>query len=218
MAVMRSNITLAAMAPSPSAMYDPVRMQKLLFLIDAEIAGWIDGPHFNFRPHNYGPLDIDVYVTLKELAATGHVRIDRNRPHRRYKLTEEGCAQGQDNLADFPPTASSYIRRANQWVLATSVEDLLSAIFQRYPEMAVNTIVPQLVPGSHPRRQSGIAAIQTGLARSIDCVGILDERPDYASDVADDAEALRSDWQRVGGDIRSALTKHDSTRGRACGA
>lgn len=215
MAIMRSNITLAAMAPSPSAMYDPVRVQKLLFLIDAEIAGWIDGPHFNFRPHNYGPLDIDVYLTLEELAATGHVRIDRSRPHCGYKLTEEGRVRGQGSLADFPATASSYIRRANQWIVATSLEDLLSAIFQQYPGMAVNTIVPQVVPGPHPWRRSGTAAIRTGLARSIDYMGVLDERPDNASDVAVDAEALRSDWQRVGGDIRSALTRHDSTRGRA---
>lgn len=209
MAIARSNITLAAMTPSPLAVYDPVRMQKLLFLIDAEIAVWIDGPHFNFRPYNYGPFDVDVYITLEKLAAVGHVHIDRTRPHCRYKLTKEGRVQGQTTMADLSATASSYVRRANRWVLATSFGDLLSAIYHRYPEMAVNTIVPQLVPESPKRtRRSGVAAALTGLARSIDYMAVLDEQADDASGVADDAEALRRDWRRTGSEIRAALTKH----------
>lgn len=116
-------------------------------------------------------------------------------------------------MAGLSATASSYVRRANQWVLTTSFGDLLSAIYHRYPEMAVNTIVPQLVPGSPQRtRQSGVAAALTGLARSIDYMGVLDEQADDASDVADDAEALGGDWRRTGSDIRAALTRHVDSR------
>lgn len=213
MVITRSKITLTAMAPSPLAVYDPVRMQKLLFLIDAEIAAWIDGPHFNFRPYNYGPFDVDVYITLEKLAAAGHVHIDRTRSHRRYKLTEEGHVLAQATMAGLSVTASSYVRRANQWILTTSFEDLLSAIYHRYPEMAVNTIVPQLLPGASRRtRLSGIAAALKGLARSVDCMGVLDEQAGDASDVADDAEALGRDWRRTGSDIRAAMTRHMDSR------
>ena len=54
----RAEIVLAAMAAGGRGMsYDGLRMQKLLFLIDAEIPELVKGPHFEFAAYNYGPFD-----------------------------------------------------------------------------------------------------------------------------------------------------------------
>lgn len=140
----RSDVVLAAMVPAPRDVWlDPVRAQKLLFLIDKEIPTFIGGPHFNFQPYNYGPFDVDVYLELEALTAESYVHTDRTWHHLRYKLTTKGVACGTSALASIPDKASRFIERACEWMLAASFSDLLSAIYRRYPEMAVNALSPQ---------------------------------------------------------------------------
>ena len=107
-------------------------------------------------------------------------------------------------LASLPKRASHYIGRACSWILMTDFVDLLSAIYRRYPEMTVNTVVPQLVPRSSHKTQSVGNALLTGLARSIDYMGSLDETSYRLSD----AEAIADAWQRTGDDIRTAMEKN----------
>ena len=71
----RAEIVLAAMAAGGRGMsYDGLRMQKLLFLIDAEIPELVEGPHFEFAAYNYGPFDKNVYAVLRDLDRRGQVR------------------------------------------------------------------------------------------------------------------------------------------------
>ncbi len=52
----RGDILAAAFAAAgPGAAFDPIRVQKLLFLIDREVTERIGGPFFHFRPYHYGP-------------------------------------------------------------------------------------------------------------------------------------------------------------------
>jgi len=54
----RGDLVLAALAAGGvGASYSPVQVQKLLFLIDREAANLVDGPHFSFRPYDYGPFE-----------------------------------------------------------------------------------------------------------------------------------------------------------------
>ena len=53
MARQRFDVVLAVMAAGGAgARYDPVRVQKLFFLIDREIPEFIDGPYFHFEPYD----------------------------------------------------------------------------------------------------------------------------------------------------------------------
>ena len=47
----RRDTILAAMSPAGTGQFTPVRIQKLLFLIDRNIARDTDGPHFQFEPY-----------------------------------------------------------------------------------------------------------------------------------------------------------------------
>lgn len=204
MTTRRSDIVLAAMAPaSAGTVFDPVRMQKLLFLIDKEIPDLIGGPYFNFQPYNYGPFDVAVYTDLETLTKMSFVHTDRTWHYLRYRLSGSGRNRGTTVLASLPERASHYIERACSWILMTDFADLLSAIYRRYPEMTVNTVVPQFVPRSSHKMQSAGNAFLTGLARSIDCMGSFDETSYRLSD----AEAIADAWQRTGDDIRTAMEK-----------
>src|SRR5207248_1751684 len=70
----RHNLVLAALAAGgENASYWPVQVQKLLFLIDREASALVGGPHFDFKPYDYGPFDRAVYVELDALSAQGFV-------------------------------------------------------------------------------------------------------------------------------------------------
>lgn len=205
----RSDVVLAAMVPAPrDVWFDPVRVQKLLFLIDKEIPTLVGGPHFNFHPYNYGPFDVNVYLELEALTADSCVHTDRRLRYLRYKLTSKGLARGSTVLASLPERASLFVERACEWMLAASVSDLLSAIYRRYPEMTVNALPPQLIPRpSRRKRKSAAKAFLTGLARSIDYMGVLDERPVGTDSKVSDREAIANDWRRTGNDLRIAMER-----------
>jgi len=141
MPLTRSELVLAALASGgENAHYEPVQVQKLLFLIDREAADYIDGVRFDFRAYDYGPFDREVYVELDALANQGLVRIEPRESRRVYSLSHAGYQAGQQYLADTEEPARGYFRRAADWVRALTFSQLVSAIYRQYPDMAVNSI------------------------------------------------------------------------------
>lgn len=137
----RQQIILAALAAAgENAMFSPVQVQKLFFLIDREAAQLVEGPHFNFSPYDYGPFDRAVYDELDGLAVAGLVETQKSGRYRRYALTPMGYETGVAKLNDLPPQASSFFRRAASWVQELSFQQLVAAIYNRYPDMKVNSI------------------------------------------------------------------------------
>lgn len=216
MRISRADIILAAMVPAPRVVwFDPIRIQKLLFLIDKEVPSLVHGPHFNFQPYSYGPVDLAVYLELEALTADSCVHTDRTLRYLRFRLTSKGIVRGEALLSSLPDKASRFVKRACEWIWGVSLHDLLSAIYRRYPEMAVNAVALQLIPRSTRRkRQSASTAFLTGLARTMDFMGLLDERPAGTDGYVSDAEAIGADWRRVGDHLRAAMGQMDSVRGR----
>lgn len=137
----KSRLVLAALAASNGDSHSPVQVQKLLFLIDKEIPEYTEGPHFNFLPYDYGPFDKDVYRTLDLLAFVGLVETEESgRGWKRYRLTPDGQQHGEKVLADLPANARQYVEDASKFVRSLSFADLVSAIYQAYPEMKVNSV------------------------------------------------------------------------------
>jgi len=131
----RQEIVLAALSANGGiASYEPVHVQKLLFLIDREISADVDGPHFNFQPYDYGPFDSAVYQELERLERAGLVRIAEGY-YRSYGLTDEGRRVGNELFNILPERARTYITDVAQWVRSVSFSQLISAIYKRYPEM-----------------------------------------------------------------------------------
>ena len=140
----RELILAALAAGGANTSYSPVHVQKLLFLIDKEAATSTGGPHFRFEPHGYGPFDSSVYDWLEKLAREGMVRIhESNRypnRYRTYELTSNGYQCGAAELHRLPEPARSFMIKAARWIEPLNFEQIVAAIYRRYPEMRANSV------------------------------------------------------------------------------
>jgi len=140
----RKDLMLAALAAAgENASFTPVQVQKLFFLIDREAAQFVDGPHFAFSPYDYGPFDRQVYAELERLEAEGLAATDRSMRYRLYRLTNRGYAEGAELLPKIPEPARTFVSQAAKWVRSLSFQQLVAAIYKRYPEMKANSIFQQ---------------------------------------------------------------------------
>lgn len=138
--VTRQELVLAALsAGGRGVWFEPVQVQKLFFLIDREISRDVGGPHFNFRPYDYGPFDSDVYTELERMEGTGLAHIAAGY-YRSYSLSEQGHARGAELLKGLPGRARDFITRAARWVNSLSFSQLVSAIYDKYPDMKAASI------------------------------------------------------------------------------
>jgi hypothetical protein len=137
----RREIVLAALAAGgENASYSPVQVQKLFFLLDREAAPLINGPHFNFQPYDYGPFDRAIYDQLDLLQFTGEVEVRRAGNYRVYALTPQGFEVGASLLARLDGTISEFVKAVARWVRSLSFQQLVAAIYQKYPEMKENSV------------------------------------------------------------------------------
>lgn len=205
MAWNRSEIVTASFAAGgPAATYDPIRAQKLLFLVDREVSERIGGPFFDFRPYRYGPFDPTVYRVLEGLVGEGEVRIDHSGRYPRYSLTDSGERRGMTVLGRLPDAVETYIRKAARWVRLTPYRRMLSAIYRQYPDTAVNSVVGHLGPRKHVEAQSPFVR---GMARAVDLTGTSHRRFDPRGPSVSDKDAIRDAWNAVGEELEDAMTR-----------
>lgn len=141
----RDEFVLAAMAPAGTGAFSRVQIQKALFLLDQNIPELTTGPHFDFKPHFYGPFDPEVYREIESLEKLALVRSFK-RPARSdpsYVLTARGLEQGESALRQLSQQAQDYIHEVAEFVRSVSFADLVSAIYRAYPEMAANSLMPE---------------------------------------------------------------------------
>ncbi len=209
--IRRESMVMAAMAAAGSGVsFDPVRIQKLLFLVDQECGALVKGPYFNWEPYLYGPFDKDVYEVLRELAKQGKARHESSYVDV-YRLTQAGWEEGARTLRDLPGTVSKFLEECAAWMLKRSFPQILASIYQAYPEMAVNSLMPEVADqykaAACPRQRFGfrLPSALSGAARTLDLGAVLDEfeRP---SNLHEDARALARDWRAVGADLGNAMS------------
>jgi len=137
----KKDLVLAGLAASNDIdSYSPVQVQKLFFLIDKNAAQYIEGPHFNFQPYNYGPFDKGVYEVLEELERENLVEIFRDGNWREYKLTQSGKEIGRKALEQMDSKVNKYFFDVSEFVRKHSFSEIVSAIYKAYPEMKENSV------------------------------------------------------------------------------
>jgi hypothetical protein len=137
----RTNLMLAALAAGgENTSYTPVQVQKLFFLIDREVAQRVGGPHFAFRAYDYGPFDRAVYDALDVLELGGFIHTHHTGRYRVFELSPEGYRRGVDSLAQLDPLARGYLEQVASWVRRLNFQQLVAAIYKRYPEMKANSV------------------------------------------------------------------------------
>lgn len=136
----RQKVLLAALVPASRDVHSPVQVQKLMFLIDREVANRVGGPFFDFAPYNYGPFDKQVYRELAALSELGLVEISQSGTRDAFRLTEAGQKEGESCLAELPKTVRDYIQKVSEFVRSQTFSGLVSAIYKAYPDMKANSI------------------------------------------------------------------------------
>jgi uncharacterized protein len=138
----RKELILASMVTCSGHTYTPVQLQKMLFLLDRRAAVELGGPHFNFTPYHYGPFDKSVYDELDSLEHDGMVEVIRE-PHlkvRRYRLLPAGDLAGIGLLDTLDDKMKDFLHRVSSFVRNSTFAQLVSSIYQAYPEMRVNSV------------------------------------------------------------------------------
>ena len=136
-----SEILLAGLAAGgENAMYTPVQVQKLFFLLDREAAAALGGPFFKFVPYDYGPFDQAVYVGIDDLARRNLASVQNTGRYRVYGLSQAGQIEGRRLLDTLQPAVRQYVANVAQWVRQLSFQQLVAAIYNKYPEMKVNSV------------------------------------------------------------------------------
>ncbi len=203
MTLSSTQVVSGAMAAGGSgAVYDPVQIQKLLFLIDREIPEQVGGPHFRFVPYHYGPFDERVYGVLHLLERKGQVTVDRTGPYPCYALTDLGLKEGLGILRTLAPTASDYLTQAADWVRRLSFSQLLRGIYARYPDMATNSRLPHLARATHSTGQ--LSALRAGLLGASSVLELMGPHLESIG-TSTAEEALAEDWWKIGNDFRKVL-------------
>jgi uncharacterized protein YwgA len=138
----RRELVLAALTPAMTGPFTPVQVQKLFFLLDDRAKKGIGGPHFDFKPHHYGPFDKEVYDELEGLAEEGLVEVVEvgRAGLRTYRLTEQGHRTGEGLLDTFDVPVREYMNEVVSFVRGKSFSELVSAIYREYPEMRENSV------------------------------------------------------------------------------
>jgi DNA-binding PadR family transcriptional regulator len=111
-------------------------------LLDRQAPQNLGGPYFDFQPYDYGPFDARVYRDLERLSADGFVAIDRN-PNtgwKTYRPTPEGLEKGRTALGALDQPVQAYVRRLSAWVRSISFAELVSAIYDHFPEMKAKSV------------------------------------------------------------------------------
>jgi hypothetical protein len=142
MKIENDDFLLAALATGNGEEFEPVQIQKLLFLIDKRLGPQTDGPRFNFEAYDYGPFDSGIYRLLGMLAAQEKVQILKEPAIRwqKYRPTPSGLKRGEEVLCQFDPETVSYMRKLSEFVRKLPFAELVGAIYKAYPEMKVNSV------------------------------------------------------------------------------
>lgn len=135
----QKEILLASLAASCGEPYQPVQIQKLIFLFQERA---LKTKIFNFIPYDYGPFDSDIYIQLEELAVEGSVEIigqPFSKP-RLYRLTSKGEKTAKEMLDKLSPPEQEFLIRLSSWVKSLSFAQLVGAIYKDYPAMRENSV------------------------------------------------------------------------------
>ena len=132
-----------ALACAPEGVLSPVQLQKALFLVAERAGGHIGKENlYKFVAHNYGPFSVEIYQDINALAQEGKINVESGRLQRwkSYKLTESGRAAAEKALAELAPEVEDFLSAVVDWVVERDFPDLLRAVYNAYPEYAVNSV------------------------------------------------------------------------------
>jgi uncharacterized protein YwgA len=135
--------TLLVIASRKGKPLQPVQLQKSLFLLERNLslAQLKVESFYQFERYDYGPFCSKIYSDAETLCIEGLVHIDRLPiSYHLYSATEEGITAAKKIIETLSPEIRDYLEKVVEWTSSLSFNDLVSAIYQAYPEMKENSI------------------------------------------------------------------------------
>ena len=141
-AITRADVLLAALSHAPGHTLTPVQVQKAMFLVSQEAKKVAPRDFYTFEKYNYGPFNSAIYQDLESLAQNGLIVIDRppDTRVRCYRLTRAGTTAAKASTQAMNPKLRQYLGTLVRWVTSLSFQDLVRAIYQKYPAYKVNSV------------------------------------------------------------------------------
>jgi uncharacterized protein len=139
----RQNMLLAMLAAGRGRSFEPVHVQKAMFLIGDKLRDLFDADsRYHFTPYDYGPYDSAVYDDLGVLEGKGLVVIARDPGYRyrRYQPSPVGLEQGRLILGQLDGASLPLFQRIVDFVLSLDFRRLVSAIYEAYPHMKEKSV------------------------------------------------------------------------------
>jgi uncharacterized protein YwgA len=137
----RGDWALLAIASAGGRSLTPVQLQKVLFILGEEFADRVGAGYYQFRPYNYGPFSSDVYSDAAALDELGLVeRAIAGRSWRTFSATPEGLERAAKLREAAPSDAVRYLDAVVKWARSLGFQQLVSAIYEKYPEQRANSI------------------------------------------------------------------------------
>jgi hypothetical protein len=141
--VQRSDWVLLAVSAARGEALTPVQLQKSLFLLGTNMSQEVGDGYFAFQPYHYGPFSTQIYRDADELVDQGLLAIDTvepGRPWRTYRATQQGLQRSEELQDEASSRAANYLASVVQWARRLTFQQLVSAIYERYPEQRVNSV------------------------------------------------------------------------------
>lgn len=135
----KKDLLLACLSVAGKESYQPVQIQKLVFLLQDR---GLKEKVFDFTPFDYGPFDPQIYKSLEELSYEGLVEIigEPFTKNRRYRLKPEGAEKAKGALNKLSPQNQEYAERLFHWMKGLSFAQLVGAVYADYPKMRENSV------------------------------------------------------------------------------
>lgn len=137
----RRDWNLLVLAAAKGEPLSPVQLQKSLFLIAKNLESAVGPGFYDFQPYNYGPFDALVYADAREHAVEGLAKVVATPGGwSEYTATPAGIVEAERIESQVPREAAEYVRRIVEWVRRQTFQSLVRSIYEKYPDMKVNSV------------------------------------------------------------------------------
>lgn len=136
------DITLLVIAAAGDTGLTPVQLMKSVFIVGQSGLSDLPSNFYPFFAYNYGPFHPDVYRDVEALVNEGLVleirEADRN--WSKYAITSAGLRFADNLKRQVAREFSDYINEVINWVQSLTFNQLLQAIYAKYPKMRENSV------------------------------------------------------------------------------
>jgi uncharacterized protein YwgA len=140
------DVTLLVIAAAGDTGLTPVQVMKSVFIVGQCGLSDLPSDFYRFFAYNYGPFHPDVYRDVEELVDEGLVYEIREagRNWSKYIIAPPSLRYAKDLKRQIAHEFFDYINEVVSWVKSLTFNQLLQAIYAKYPEMRENSVFQEV--------------------------------------------------------------------------